>query len=446
MHNMQTKMSKQSLPRSVSENPKDREARSYDFGRMTQKMPVAVAIPKSAEEVSGVVRKIAASGTPLAIRGAGHSQGGQCLTDCGLVLDMTELNRVQLLKRGLVRAQGGASWGKIVDVLRGTQQLPPVLTDIAGVTVGGTLSAGGWGSTSHRHGMQVEHVEQLEVVIGTGARVRCSRTENADLFNAVRAGQGQFGIITDAWLRLRRTKERIRLYSLSYQDFDRFAGDLGQIVAEDRFDHLRAEVRIHENQIILTAGIEYDEGCNDKEILESLGYDKVKTIKDTIEVGHAGMFPKWGFLWMNYHPWRDWFLPWEILRTLLVQPWLDPNWMPQVPASWTGTYPLKTRPDDAPLIMRPEGEYMFSYSVLTVHTRHERADELKERLREIDRTLINLGGKSYLSGGTGYGREEWMEHFGEKYEMGIEWKREFDPKQIFRGGNMPFIENLEASG
>ncbi len=440
------KMGKQNPPLSVSRNLEDREARSYDFGRMAQRIPAAVATPRSTEEVSDIVRKVARNEAQLAIRGAGHSQGGQCLTDRGLALDMTELNRVQLLERGLVRAQGGASWGKIVDTLHGTQQLPPVLADIAEVTVGGTLSAGGWGTTSHRYGMQIEHVEQLEVVTGTGARMRCSRTENADLFNAVRAGQGQFGIITDAWLQLRKTKERIRLYTLHYQDFDRFANDFEQITNDGRFDHLRAETRLHKNQIILTAGVEYDGDHEDKKVLEDLGHDEVKAVRDTDKVGHAGMFPKWGFFRMNHHPWRDWFLPWEALRTLLAQPWLDPSWIPQVPASWTGTYPLKTGSNDAPLLMRPNGERVFSYSVLTVHTRHERASELRERLREIDKTLIKLGGKSYLSGGTGYGREEWKEHYGEKFEMGVEVKKEFDPKQVFCGGNMSFVESSAISG
>ena len=440
-------MSRQNPPvTNISEAREDREARSYDFGRMAQRVPASVATPRSTEEVSNLVRKTARDKTQLAIRGAGHSQGEQSLTDCGLVLDMTELNRVQLLEQGLVHAQGGASWGKVLDTLRGTQQLPPVLADIAEVTVGGTLSAGGWGSSSHRHGMQIDNVEQLEVVTGTGASVRCSRTENADLFNAVRAGQGQFGIITDAWLQLRKAKERIRVYRLHYQDFDRFASDYEQIASEGRFDHLRAEVRLHQKRIILTAGIEYDEDCDDEEVLEGLGHDEGKAIRDTTDVGYAGVFPKWGFLWMNYHPWRDWFLPWEALRTLLAQPWLDPSWIPQVPASWTGTYPLRTGSNDAPLLMCPEGERVFSYSVLTVHTRHERASELAERLREIDRTLIELGGKSYLSGGTGYGHEEWQEHYGEKFEMALAWKEEFDPKQVFQGGNMPFSESPETSG
>ena len=222
-------MAKGDLIPGASADPEEREARSYDFGRMAQKMPDAVAAPGSAREVSDIIVRAARDGVRLAIRGGGHSQGGQALADTGLVIDMKRLDRVELLGEELVRAQGGALWGKVVDSLHGTRLLPAVLVDVAEVTVGGTLSAGGIGTTSHRHGMQVGQVEQLEVVTGTGEIVLCSRARNADLFDAVRSGQGQFGVITEAWIRLRKTMERARMYELGYRDADRLVDDLGRI-------------------------------------------------------------------------------------------------------------------------------------------------------------------------------------------------------------------------
>ena len=422
----------------ASRDSEDREARAYDFGRMTQRVPEAVAVPEDIEEISNIVRRAAADEVPLVIRGGGHSQGGQSLTDRGLVIDTLKLNQVQPLGRELVRAQGGAQWGKVLDALRGTRRLPRVLADIAEVTVGGTLSAGGLGTTSHRYGMQIGQIEQLEVVTGTGERVRCSRTENANLFNAVRGGQGQFGIITEAWIRLRRAGERIRQYALRYRDFDRFASDLQPIVGEGRFDHLRAETRLHDREIILIAGVEYDGQHDEEKVLEGLGYDEIAATRDTDKVARAAMFPRWNFIRRNYHPWRDWFLPWETLPTLLAQPWLDPDRVPRTPRSWTGVYPIRMAPMDAPLFMHPSREWVFSYSILVVLDEFEQAKELAGRLKEIDRALVELGGKSYLSGEVGYGRTEWEEHYGDNLALGIQWKREFDPKRVFRGGDLPF--------
>ena len=396
-------------------------------------MPDAVATPQSAEEVASIVRNASRDGVELAIRGGGHSQGGQGLIDRGVLVDTTCLDRVQILGPDLVRAQGGARWGKVVDALRGTQRLPPVLVDIGEVTVGGTLSVGGVGTTSHRFGIQVGHVEQLEVVTGIGERVRCSATRNKDLFDAVRSGQGQFGVITDAWIRLRAAGARFRQYELRYRDVERFVTDFEQVLDDDRFDHLRVELRRHEHEIILLASIEYDNAPDDGTVLAGLGYDENLYTRDTASVGRAAMYPSWGFSWLHYHPWRDWLMPWSTLRTLLAQPWLDREWLPPRPWSWTGAYPIRTDTIDAPLFMRPPGERLISYSILTVlgEFQLDQAQEMASRLQEIDRTLIGLGGKSYLSGRVGYESGQWADHYGEMLAMGIRWKREFDPQHVF---------------
>ena len=71
-------------------------------------------------------------------------------------------------------------------------------------------------------------------------------------------------------------------------------------------------------------------------------------------------------------------------------------------------------------------------------SRHAQAIALASYLEEVDRTLVGLGGKSYLSGGVGYGPARWAEHYGEMLEKGIAWKREFDPKHVFDAAGRPF--------
>lgn len=425
----------------------DRDAYSHDFGRMSRRVPEAVATPRSAEEVANLVRCAASDGVQLAIRGGGHSQGGQSLTECGAVLDTRGLDRVQPAGPEVVRAQGGARWSEVLDALRGTRRLPRVLVDIGEATVGGTLSAGGVGSTSHRYGAQAGQVAQLEVVTGTGERVRCSPVLNEGLFNAVRCGQGQFGIITEAWIRLRTAGERFRQHQLRYRDYDQFADDLEHVVETDRFDHLRAEVRYHEQEIILSAGFEYGGEPDDAEMLAGLKYDENTYTRDTTSVGRAVMYPSWAFSWLHYHPWRDWILPWEALRPLLAAPLLDKDWVPRRPWSWTGLYGIGKEAIDAPMFMRPPGR-AICYSVLAVlgEFQYEKAIELAGKLQEIDRTLVGLGGKSYLSGGVGYGPQEWAEHYGEMLAQAIRWKREFDPKLVFNPAGMPFGDSPEVSG
>ena len=431
----------------VSVDPEARKACASDFGRIITRLPRGVATPQSVEEVARLVRRASSDGVPLTIRGGAHSQGGQTLTDDGVVLDTSGLDRMQPAEPGLVRARGGTQWGKLVDALRGTRQLPRVLTDIGEVTVGGTLSVGGIGTTSHRYGLQVGQVERLEVVTGTGERVRCSAERNRDLFDAVRGGQGQFGVITEAWIRLRPAGGRFRQYELRYRDADRVVDDLETILDEDRFDHLRVEGRIHEGEIILFAGLEYDEDPGDARQLEGLGHAELAYTRDTANVGRGQMYPPWAFSRMHFHPWRDWFMPWEALRAVLGQPWLDPSWLPRRPGSWTGVYPARMEGLDAPLCMRPSGERILGYSVLALvgQNHYERATDLVRRLEEVAETLVGLGGKSYLSGRVRYGPRRWKEHYGEMLERGRRWKREFDPKQVFQRQAMPFGDGATSA-
>lgn len=396
-------------------------------------MPSAVVTPHTVKDVSRIVKLAAQEGVQLAIRGGGYSQGGQCLTEGGIVLDTRRLDQISIVDGDLVRAQGGAKWINVVNALHGTGFLPRVLAVFGELTVGGTLSAGGVGTTSHRYGAEVGQVEQLEVVTGTGERVHCSRDRNANLFDAVRGGQGQFGVITEALIRLRRAGNRLRQYEFRYRDFDRAAVDFERLVDEDRFDHLWAKILPHDGQIILRAGAEHDDDIDHGQMVEGLGCDFMSIVWDTSDVGRATLYPAWIVSRTNYHPWRDWFLPWTMLRTVLDQPWLDLNSFPEAPRSRVGIYPVKTASIDAPLFMHPKGERMIFYSVLSIMDDVGKANELAGRLKEVGRELVSLGGKSHLSGDVGYGPEEWAEHYGDVLRKGIEWKESFDPHGVFGG-------------
>ena len=110
---------------SLSREAADLAARSRDFGGMIERTPQAVARPKSADEVSRIVRWAAKKELRLSARGGGHSQGGQSLTDRGLAVDTVWLNRFERVGPDLVRAQGGTRWGALVDGLRRNRQTPP---------------------------------------------------------------------------------------------------------------------------------------------------------------------------------------------------------------------------------------------------------------------------------------------------------------------------------
>jgi cytokinin dehydrogenase len=119
---------------------------------------------------------------------------------------------------------------------------PPVLTDYLELSVGGTLVVGGIGGTTSQYGMQSDNVLDLDVVTGTGEKVTCSPDNNADLFDAVRAGLGQVAVITRATLRLMPAPEQVRRYVLTYPDLRTLLIDERLLATNNRFDAVQGAV------------------------------------------------------------------------------------------------------------------------------------------------------------------------------------------------------------
>ena len=65
-----------------------------------------------------------------------------------------------------------------------------------GVGVGGLATAGGIGWLARKHGLTIDHLRAVELVLADGAVVRASDDENPDLFWAVRGAGANFGIVT----------------------------------------------------------------------------------------------------------------------------------------------------------------------------------------------------------------------------------------------------------
>jgi FAD/FMN-containing dehydrogenase len=78
------------------------------------------------------------------------------------------------------------------------------------LTIGGAVSA-----NIHGRGLIfapfVDDIEELEVALANGSVVRCSRSENRELFRLVVGGYGLFGVVTSAKIRLveRRKLQRV---------------------------------------------------------------------------------------------------------------------------------------------------------------------------------------------------------------------------------------------
>ncbi|MCY4029164.1 MAG: FAD-binding protein [Acidobacteria bacterium] len=413
---------------------------SRDFGGLVHAAPARIAHPSSAREVSLAFRSARADGLAVAVRGAGHSQSGHTVVREGLVIDTSRLCGVTVHDGDILEVGGGQPWGGVIDALHGTGLTVPVLTDSAFPTVGGTLSAGGFGAASVRFGAQVGHVERLEVVTPAGDLVTCSREAERELFDAVRAGQGQFGVIARAWLRLRRCPSRIRYYALRYVDTDRLADDAERLYSDARYGHLRLQLRPDSGDAVLRVGVEYEPPApSPLALLFGLGCVEAHFDGDGDDIGRAGLLPDDLFPRQRFHPWRDWFLPWGALRPILDRAPVPLDWLPPAPHGWAGCYFVCGASIDAPAFVRPPGDRFLSYSVLSVFERRADALEARDRLDAADRVIRDLGGCAYLSGATGYDASRWRAHFGgARHARLVRLQRAVDPAGLLRRPGLPF--------
>lgn len=161
--------------------------------------PGLVLRPSTPEQVSAAVGFAAEHReVPLGIFSAGHGISGRSVNKHGLVIDVGALNHIEVLnaETGLVRIGPGARWVEVATALA-PYGLAITSGDYGGVGVGGLATAGGVGWFAREHGLTIDHLASVEVVLADGSRVRASQTENADLFWGMRGAGANFGVAVD---------------------------------------------------------------------------------------------------------------------------------------------------------------------------------------------------------------------------------------------------------
>ena len=434
-----------------------REAASTDFGRLFVRKPGAVVRPASAQDVSTVLMFANQNSLKVSTRGGGHSQSGQSLSD-DIVLDMTALAEVKSVDESSIACGGGITWRAIVEHLAPLKLSPPVLTNNLDVTVGGTLSTGGLGVASWRHGTQADNCLELEVVTGAGEIVRCSAAQNQELFDAVRAGMGQFGVITETKLKLRRHLPKFRSFYLLYDDLNALLKDFETLMNEERFDYLESwcapcpqgfrkvgggRTPLAQWVFPLHATLETD-GASLPEASEKLRglkfYKHVHTEDGKIGEFFArldALFALWkrGGAWDFTHPWMECVLPWQT-TPMYIQRVLA-NFPPQAVAGghillWPGRGSAST----VPLFMKPQGEFVMGFGILPAFPKHLVEEPLVHlNMASVGATM--MGGKRYLSGWIKFDQNQWKAHYGDAWPKVVELKKKFDPQGIL---NPSFVQ------
>ena len=197
---------------------------SYDFGRHPEAAPLAVVRARSERDVSRVLALCSQMGVRVRVRGAGHSCGGQTLAPGGVVLlNQRDDGEVIVDAHGRVEVDARLTWNALDARLGALGLAPPVLTDYLDLTVGGTLSVGGYGLRSVSRGAQYDHVDRLKLVLADGSARWCARDESPELFELALAGLGAAGVIERVVMRTIPRPKSARLVRFAHRDLEDLA-------------------------------------------------------------------------------------------------------------------------------------------------------------------------------------------------------------------------------
>jgi FAD/FMN-containing dehydrogenase len=161
-------------------------------------MDAEVVIPSGVKAAKDAVMGSA----PLIPRGMGRCYGDSSLSDTVLSTDRFGRMRSFWERDGLLSCEAGVSLGEIVETFGPRGWFLPVTPGTKFVTVGGAIAADVHGKNHHRDGSFSKHLVEMEVLLGNGEIVTCSREKHEDLFRATCGGMGLLGVVLSATFRL----------------------------------------------------------------------------------------------------------------------------------------------------------------------------------------------------------------------------------------------------
>ena len=418
----------------------ERQGAADDFGHIVHRMPIAVLRPGSIEDVVKLVQFANQRGLKVAMRGNGHAMFGQAQVDAGVVIDSSPLNSVRVIDvcgRPAIEAGPGALWSGVLDVAYARKLTPPVTVPYF-LSIGGTISAGGFHASTWREGFQVDHVLELQVVTGHGQLVTCSDERNSDLFNAVLAGMGQCGIIVKVVMALVPAPTHVLFLVLSYADWEAAIADLTFLVNDGRFNDLDGSTVVRPGggfTFNLQCGAFYDapNAPAESQLLAGLRFAGKRARAMTYaEYGRRTPLSPSSLP----HPWLHLCLPVsksvEYGNRVLATP-AEVAFSNQLFSVWrtsTMKRPLARVPKEDlvvrfQLLRRPPASFTDIGSLVAMNR------TLYERARD-------LGGTRLTTTAMPFSQADWIQYYGPVWESFRSAKQRFDPNNVLTPGQGMF--------
>jgi D-lactate dehydrogenase len=221
-------------------DPSERLAYGYDNSRR-QGLPLAVALPASADQVGGIVRLCRRHRVPIVARGRGtNTTGASVPGDDALVVSFERMARILAIRPGdrVAVVEPGLLNGDLQAALAPYGLFwPPDPTSAGYCSIGGNLACGAGGPRAVKYGATRDNVLALKAVTGTGELVQfgAATTKGAsgyDLSRLLIGSEGTLALIVEATLRLVPVPTHRRALRALYADVDSAAAAVARLMAQ----------------------------------------------------------------------------------------------------------------------------------------------------------------------------------------------------------------------
>ena len=215
--------------------------RAFETDALTayRQMPLAVVLPRTTEEISKVLRYCHANGVKVIARGAGTSLcGGALPAEDAIVVGVSRMNRVLEIDYANRTARvevGITNLGISAAVgADGFFYAPDPSSQLA-CTLAGNIAMNSGGAHCLKYGVTTNNVLGLKMVLITGEIVEIGGAHmdapGYDLLGLIVGSEGQFGIVTEATVRILRSAEAARPMMLGFETCEAAGQCVSAIIA-----------------------------------------------------------------------------------------------------------------------------------------------------------------------------------------------------------------------
>ena len=221
-------------------DPSERLAYGYDNSRR-QGLPLAVALPTTADQVQAIVRICRDAKLPIVARGRGtNTTGASVPGEDALVISFERMNRIVDIRPGdrVAVVEPGLLNGDLQAALAPHGLFwPPDPTSAGFCSIGGNLACNAGGPRAVKYGATRDNVLALVAVTGTGEIVRfgAGTTKGAsgyDLSRLLIGSEGTLALIVEATLKLTPIAPRRRALRALYSDVESAAAAVARLMAQ----------------------------------------------------------------------------------------------------------------------------------------------------------------------------------------------------------------------